>query len=209
MMGFPVRRSWPSHHPTRPVPACRAASTRQPPSKASAECYQNISRRNRATDRSPLEAPAVPGGGPDSAQSRAVRSNGHLALVGEIGHGTLRLGQGRERGGDVFRISSRGRPQRGPAAGEDLCHREDCKVFALNRQIWVCSNRVSYAARSILIELHESLDKDSGSWTRPSTAAPRSSRSRRSPRIRGSEASSGSSYSSQERRRLWMTSSWQ
>ena len=102
MMGFPVRRSWPSHHPTRPVPACRAASTRQPPSKASAECYQNISRRNRATDRSPLEAPAVPGGGPDSAQSRAVRSNGHLALVGEIGHGTLRLGQGRERGGDVF-----------------------------------------------------------------------------------------------------------
>jgi len=113
-----------------------------------------------------------------SAQSRAVRSNGHLALVGEIvlehyvsdkvvKEAAMFFGShlvvGHKEGQPLAKTFATPKglpPPRAPAPTEENRGGVD-NVIALDRRIWVCCNHVSYAARSILTELHESMNKDS------------------------------------------------
>ncbi|CAE7500450.1 SEC14L1 [Symbiodinium sp. CCMP2456] len=114
---------------------------------------------------------------PRRTTPRAVRSNGHLALVGEIVmehyvsdkvvkeamfFGSY-LVVGHKEGQTLPKTfaTPKGLPlPRAPPPTEENRGAVD-NVIALDRRIWVCCNHVSYAARSILIELHESMNKDS------------------------------------------------
>ena len=131
-MGYPARRSWPSHPLRRPVPTWRAASHANLREASVPECYRHSSCRNRATDRSPLQ-----GGGPDAllrtVKGRALERT--LGFGGRDCDGTLRLGQGRKRG-DVLRIPSRGRPatKRASRFRRPLPHRKDCRLPERPRQ---------------------------------------------------------------------------
>ena len=112
-----------------------------------------------------------------SAQSRAVRSKGHLVLVGEIAMEHYvsdkvvkeamffgsHLVVGQKEGQPLSKTFATPKglpPPRAPPPTEENRGGVD-NVIALDRRIWVCCNHVSYAARSILTGLHESMNKDS------------------------------------------------
>ncbi|CAE7629969.1 SEC14L1 [Symbiodinium sp. KB8] len=112
-----------------------------------------------------------------SAQSRAVRSKGHLVLVGEIAMEHYvsdkvvkeamffgsHLVVGHKEGQPLSKTLATPKglpPPRAPPPTEENRGGVD-NVIAPDRRIWVCCHHVSYAARSILTGLHESMNKDS------------------------------------------------